>query len=128
MKRTILASFILLAFPAIAEQAKSDAQTIEQREISVNATSKVLYQLQSAVTAYYLEKGGWPSALSQIVSGSEPFYNGSLTTALGTFSSDITGKAFILKFSARNSNENTLAMVKSVADLSSSMYANGVFE
>lgn len=130
IKKTTLSAAILLALPfsSLADPAKSDAQTIEQREISVNATSKVLYQLQSAVTAYYLEKGGWPSSLSQIVSGSEPFYNGSLTTSLGTFSSDITGKAFILKFSARNSNENTLAMVKSVADLSSSMYANGVFE
>lgn len=102
--------------------------TIQNREINVNNTSKTLAKLKTAVTAYYLERDGWPTTLSQLTSGSEPFYSGELSTALGTFSSSVTGNAFLLKFTARNSQEDTLAMVKSVSDLSASIYNNGSFE
>ncbi|MFV8385667.1 hypothetical protein ACNO5E_16375 [Vibrio parahaemolyticus] len=131
MKRNqLFLATVLLASPIFnyAHAIESGDELIENREISVNATTKVLYQLQSAVTAYYLERGGWPTTLSQITSGTEPFYSGSTSTALGTFSSRITGKAFLLRFTARNSNEDTLAMVQSVADLSASSYTSGVME
>lgn len=118
----------LCAGHALASPAQEQAELmLENREIMVNNTSKILFQLQTAVVAYYLENQAWPSVLSQITSGSEPFYNGSLTTALGTFSSDVSGNSFLLNFSARNSNEDTLTMVQSVADLAAAPYKNGTF-
>ncbi|ARP06669.1 hypothetical protein [Vibrio alginolyticus] len=56
---------------AFADQLQSEIYELEARELKVNETIQKLYQLESAVTSYFLEKGGFPANLSDITSGTK---------------------------------------------------------
>ncbi|MDG2932877.1 hypothetical protein P7M60_27010, partial [Vibrio parahaemolyticus] len=65
MKKVLL-SLIAAAFvpgPAFADQLDVGLINFEKRNLQINTTIQKLYQLEAAVTAYYLEFGGFPTSL-----------------------------------------------------------------
>ncbi|HHB1592316.1 TPA: hypothetical protein ACN976_000420 [Vibrio campbellii] len=114
---------------AFADQLQSEIYELEARELKVNETIQKLYQLESAVTSYFLEKGGFPANLSDITSGTKPFFNGSLRTSIGEFSSKVTSNSFELVFKPRDAtNDRQVEMMAYIASLTASEVQGTSFE
>lgn len=129
LRNAIAAALILTAPNVYSNQAVMGEQEYEIQQTKINETTKRVYQLESAVVSYFLEKGGFPTTLSQITSGSEPFFNGSLTTALGRFTSKVTGNSFELIFTPYDTtNDRQVEAVTYIAAITSSNLVGNSFE
>ncbi|MDF5124298.1 hypothetical protein HKB02_07885 [Vibrio parahaemolyticus] len=131
MKKVLL-SLIAAAFvpgPAFADQLDVGLINFEKRNLQINTTIQKLYQLEAAVTAYYLEFGGFPTSLDALTTGSKPFFNGSLQTPIGAFSSKLSANSFELVFNPHDStNDTQVEMMSYIASLTASNVQGTAFE
>ncbi|OCP68397.1 hypothetical protein [Vibrio parahaemolyticus] len=113
---------VLLAFSSANVYAdlplEQDAIKAENLESQVDFTKQKISRIKEALWAYYTSNVAWPSTVSQISAGAEPYFTGTFSTPLGNVTGSPSGNRFVLSVSVGvNANDSKIQQVKRLAAL-----------
>lgn len=99
-----------------SEVLKAEISRGERLEQQIYFAQNKINHIKEAVWAYYAENSGWPSSLSQITTGSDPFYSGTFSTSLGAINGTPSAGRYIFTVSVgANAPDAKISQIKRFA-------------
>lgn len=93
-----------------------DVSNSEHLETQIGYAKNKLNQVKEAVWAYYADNISWPSSLTLIQTGGDPFYSGTFDTPFGAINGNPAGDQYVFTLSlGASANSSKISQVRRLA-------------